>query len=225
MRQISGVITSHTLEPLGTPALVVELPQQITFNAGQFVMAYHPEAEAAVRTRLFPINISPNKIVFDHVPSPSWVPGQSIDFLGPLGNPFSPPPTSRNWLLLSLGDHPERLLPLLDIGLTQSISMAFWSKNPLPNLPADIERPVAPEDAISWADYIAIELTSTDAPMDFQPLRYELLDLRSSLIQVMVDVPTPCGFGGCQACAIPHRKSWSLACQQGLVRKFEDIRG
>ena len=223
MRHFPGVITSHTLEPLGTPALVVELSQQLTFNAGQFVMAYHPEVDAAVRTRLFPISTSPNKIVFDHVPSPSWFPGQSVDFLGPIGNTFSPPPTSRNLLLLSLGEHPERLLPLLDLRHSQSVSIAFWSKKPLPNLPADIERPVAPEDAISWADYIAFEFSSPDTPIDFQPLRYELLDLRTSLIQVLVDVPTPCGFGGCQACAIPHGKNWSLACQQGLVRKFEAI--
>ena len=224
MRQIPGVISSHTLEPLGTPTLVVELSQPMTISAGQFVMAYHPNVETTARTRLFPINSSPTRIVFDHVPDPSWFPGKAIDFLGPIGNTFSPPATSQNWLLLSLGNHPERLLPLLNVGHTQSASVAFWSKMPLPSLPAAIERPVAPEDAVDWADFIAIELPGPYWPANYRPLHSELLDRKISLIQALVDVPTPCGLGGCQACVIPHRKGWILACQKGLVHNFEDIR-
>jgi hypothetical protein len=224
MRQIPGIISSHSLEPLGTPSLVVELSQHVTISAGQFIMAFHPDAEVAARTRLFPIDISSTRIVFDHVPSPSWFPGQTIDFLGPIGNTFSPSSTSRNWLLLSFGNHPERLLPLIDLGRTQSASVAFWSNKLIPSLPADIERPVAPEDALDWAEFIAIELAEPYWPASNHSLRNELHDRKISLIQALVDVPTPCGLGGCQACAIPHKNSWILACQQGLVHNFEDIR-
>jgi hypothetical protein len=91
-------------------------------------------------------------------------------------------------------------------------------------LAADIERPVAPEDALDWAEFIAIELPGSYWPVPHQALRMELFEQGASEVQALVDVPTPCGFGGCQACAIQQRKGWVLACQKGLVRDIEDIR-
>lgn len=224
MRPSTGVISSHTLEPIGTPALVVEFSTAIIFGVGQFMLAYQPEAGEAFRSRLFPVSISPQQIVFDHVPSPSWLPGEKIDMLGPIGNTFSPPATARNWHLISLGQHPERLLPLLKLASAQSASVAFWSATTLAGLPANVERPVAAEDVINWADFIAIELAGSEWPDGHRVLREELMHKSNASIQVLVDVPTPCGFGACQTCAMPQRGGWILTCQMGLVRQFEEFR-
>jgi hypothetical protein len=41
----------------------------------------------------------------------------------------------------------------------------------------------------------------------------------------MINLPTPCGIGGCQACSIPGRRSLQLACQSGLIHRLETILG
>ena len=185
-------------------------------GAGQFVLAHHPNESAAARSRLFPITLGSDHIAFDHVPSPAWLPGQEIDFLGPLGNPFSPPPAARNWLLLSLGNHPERMLPLLESGRSQSASIALWSKKNIPGLPADVEGPSSPEEAVPWADYVAIELCDPYWPDTHRSLKDDLHIRKPALIQVLINVPTPCGIGGCQACACsPAQKAICLHARRG----------
>jgi hypothetical protein len=220
-----AVITSHTLEPLGKPALTLQLSGEAIIGAGQFLLAHLPGTSDAVRTRLFPIQISENRITCDHLPGPAWLPGSEVQLLGPLGKAFSPPALAHKWLMISVGYHPERLLPLLELGRAQSASMAFWSQNRLAALPADVERPVELNEVVAWADFVAIEIPGLDWPEEFKSLHTQLLQLGSGIIQALVDLPTPCGLGGCQACAVPQDKSWSLACQSGLVLSMEQIRG
>lgn len=194
-------------------------------GAGQYVLANLPGTTDALRTRLFPIEVTANLFSTDLIPGPAWLPGRTVEILGPLGKPFLPPEPARLWFMLSLGDHPERLLPLLEVGRRQSVSMAFWSIQPLPSLPSDIERPVEIVDAVDWADFIAIELPGLDWPGEYISLRSQLLQRKDATIQILVDVPTPCGLGACQACAIPERKGWSLGCQSGLVLSLEQTNG
>ena len=225
MQSHKAVITSHTLEPLGKPVLTIEFPAGITIGTGQFVLANLPGNSDPLRTRLFPIEFAVNGFTSDFLPGPAWLPGLTMEILGPFGKPFLPPDTARRWFLLSLGDHPGRLLPLLQLGRTQSASMAFWSKEPRPFLPSDVEHPAELVEAIDWADFIAIELPGLDWPGEFISLRSQLLQRKDATIQILVDVPTPCGLGACQACAIPERKGWSLGCQSGLVLSLEQTNG
>lgn len=194
-------------------------------GAGQFLLASLPGSIEALRSRLFPIQISTEGFTCDHIPGLEWLPGRTVDVLGPLGNPFSPPEIAHRWLVLSLGYHPERLLPLLDLGRAQSASMAFWSNQRLASLPSDIERPVELAEAVDWADFIAIELPGPEWPEGYLPLHSQLMNRKGVITQVLVDVPTPCGLGACQVCAVPQRKGWRLGCQSGLVLSMEQIRG
>ncbi len=225
MRQIPATVLSQSLEPLGTPVPIVQLSQQTSTQPGQFYLAFHHDDQVASRSRLFPINISNDVLRFDQVPNPSWLPGQTVDLLGPLGNGFTPPTESRRWLLLSFGDHPERLYPLLDMGRERSASFAFWAHRPLSELPADIERPVTPAEGLTWADFIAIELTGHNWPANYEDLYKPLTDRLLSTVQALIDIPTPCGIGGCLGCVLPGTKEVRLACQQGLVRDFGEIGG
>ena len=225
MQPLRATIRTHTLEPLGKPALTLAFSEAITLGAGQFVLAHLPGSNAALRTRLFPVQISNDGFTCDHIPDPAWLPGRVVEVLGPLGKPFSPPHMTSHWLMLSLGVHPERLLPLLESGRVQSASMAFWSEQIPPSLPSDVERPVELGEAIDWADFIAIELPGPDWPERYLALRSQLTLGKAAAVQALVDVPTPCGFGVCQACAVPQRKGWSLGCQSGLVLSMEQIHG
>lgn len=224
MQHTTGHVTAHSLEPLGIPCLELQPADPLSIAAGQFILGFIPLEATTARFRLFPVRISPDRIVFDHVPDATWFPGRKIDILGPIGNPFSPPAAARRWLMLSLGGHPERLLPLLDAGATQSASLAFWSDGPIPTLAPEVERPASPKDAVDWADFIAIELDGPQWPETPGTFARDHLHRVLAPVQVLIDVPTPCGLGGCQACALPGGKGYSLACQVGLVRPFEELR-
>jgi hypothetical protein len=224
MRQLSARITSHSLEPLGIPALVLRFLEPMSISPGQFVLAYLPDSKDAVRTRLFPTAIGDLGFTSDHLPGPAWQPGETLDLLGPLGKPFSPPEDTDRWLLLSLGNHPERLLPLVDLGGKRSASITFWAKVPSPWLPSFVERPAKPEEAVGWAEFIALELPGLDWPEEFASLWEALQDQSRCVLQALVDVPTPCGLGACQACSLPSGRQWQLGCQSGLVVAMEAIR-
>jgi hypothetical protein len=224
MRQLSAKITTHSLEPLGVPALVVQFLEPASLNPGQFLLAYLPGSKEAIRTRLFPTLISNQGFTSDHLPGPAWRPGETLNLLGPLGKPFTPPENTDRWFLLSLGNHPERLLPLIDLGGERSASIAFWAKGRSPWLPSFVERPVEPEEAVGWADFIALELPGLDWPQEFTPLWEFLQDQARCVRQALVDVPTPCGMAACQACALPSKGHWQLGCQSGLIVPMEAIR-
>jgi hypothetical protein len=224
MRQLSARITRHSLEPLGVPALVVQFMEPASLSPGQFLMAYLPGSKDAIRTRLFPTSISDQGFTSDYVPGPAWRPGETLDLLGPLGKPFTPPQNSNRWFLLSLGSHPERLLPLIALGEERSASIAFWANSQSPWLPSFVECPVEPEEAVSWAKYIALELPGLDWPQEYTPLWEHIRDQARCVLQALVDVPTPCGMAACQACALPSKGHWQLGCQSGLIVAMEAIR-
>lgn len=225
MQQIKALISAHTLEPMAKPAVILEFPEKIQIRAGQFILAALPGDPVPTRSRLFPIMVDEHKVTFDHLPTASWHPGREVDLIGPLGNHFKPPAQAGRWLCISLGLHPERLFPLLQEGKGGAVSIAFWSEKKIPNLPLEIERPVNPMDAIGWADFIAVERSGKEWPEEYRALRASLMDQTTAATQVLIDVPTPCGLGLCQTCAIPSGKSWSLACQCGLVHTIEVLRG
>ncbi len=225
MQQRKASIKAHTLEPMGTPAPVLVFSEQININAGQFILAALPGDPAPTRTRLFPTMVNGDEVTFDHLPTSAWHPGRDVDLIGPIGNRFTPPTQAGRWLCISLGLHPERLFPLLKDGTRVSASIAFWSHKTILTLPSEIERPVDPVDAIGWADFIVVELPGTGWPEEHRALGISLRDQTTAATEVLIDVPTPCGLGLCQTCAVPSGHSWSLACQSGLVHSIEVLRG
>jgi hypothetical protein len=52
---------------------------------------------------------------------------------------------------------------------------------------------------------------------------YPQLRSHASKVQLLFNLPTPCGIGGCQACSIPGYKLLQLACQAGLIHPLEDF--
>ena len=127
-------------------------------------------------------------------------------------------------MLISLGHHPERLLPLVQAGIQTGAAIAFWSENQVASLPALVERPTEADEALEWADFIALEINEYDWQHVDEGL-FSKLKRHASKAQLMVNIPTPCGIGGCQACSIPGRKSIHLACQTGLIHPLESILG
>ena len=91
---------------------------------------------------------------------------------------------------------------------------ASYEINPLRLLP----------DALAWADFLAL-----DAPLPRLAELRSLLGLRPDqhlpcLAQVLVETPMPCGgVAECGVCAVPARRGWKLACQDGPVFNLDEL--
>lgn len=155
-----------------------------------------------------------------------WQPGSSLRLLGPMGSGFTLPTPLRRLALAVFEDSPAHLLGLARQANQQGAEVALFAESPLPALPAWLEAsPLAAlPEAISWADFLALDL-----PAQALPRLRQQLDLPSQAgcpcpAQALVRLPMPCGaVAECGACAISVRRGWRLACKDGPVFNLNDL--
>lgn len=201
---------------------------------GQYLMAWSPDDRSApLATVCYPAGLPdanhPERQemrVTAEIPD-TWSPGTPLLLRGPLGRGFSPPREARRVALAAVADSPSRLLPLVPWALDRRAALTLFSDSPLPPLPAAVE--IIPlsglAEALSWADYLAVDLE-----------RGQLERVRSILglapgeglpcpAQALVSSPVPCGgMSGCGACAVPGRgHHWRLACEDGPVFDLAEL--
>jgi hypothetical protein len=212
------------LEPEGLAAWI-ECPQAALPIAGQYLLAHDPADWAApLGTSLFPAALAQGAFLAASPVPPGWAPGMRLKLRGPLGQGFTLPSTARRVLLVGLGEHISRLMPLVQLALAQSAALALAADTPLPHLPAAVEaHPLeALEELLPWADYLAIDL-----PLHKLPELRSLLGESARLVemaQALVYIPMPCaGIGECGVCAVPSQRGWKLACSDGPVFNLKEI--
>ena len=182
-----------------------------------------PGQTQALSDVCLPVQIRGESLLFEPPAGKIWLPGEQLEFWGPLGKPFDPPPGCRKWLLLAPEGHLGRLLPLVEQGLDQGISLAAWASQPLPSLPPAVELLTGIPEGLAWADYIAVDLGELDRSQS-QALNAEDLDhARAKKIEALITPPMPCGFGGCGVCAVKARRGWNLACVDGPVFDWKSL--
>ena len=157
-----------------------------------------------------------------------WEPGTRLALRGPLGRGFHLPENQRRLALVAAGESLSRLLPLASAALEGEAAVTLFSDMPLPDLPAALEAyPLgALPEALSWADFLAIDLPIEDLP----GLRDRLGLVPGSQLpfpgMVLVHAPMPCaGLGECGACGVRTRRGWKLACVDGPVFDVKDLIG
>jgi len=224
MRRELARIEALTLEPLGEPAVQIACPEAVIPDPGQAVLAIEPGSDAPYRIVLYATRLKPEGFITDQPPEPGWLPGTALDLLGPVGQGFSPPVTTHRWLLLGVGMTPKRLWPLIDMGIERGIALSVWADGALPTLPPQVEFMPDLGEALSWADYLAVETRAED-----------LMRLRSLLgltpenhvaipAEALIPTALPCGIGACQGCGVESREGWLLACKEGPVFDLETLR-
>jgi dihydroorotate dehydrogenase electron transfer subunit len=154
-------------------------------------------------------------------PTPTeWNPGTDLELVGPLGHGFDLPHNIQRLGLVALGETVSRLMPLVRQMAQSHCGMTLFTDLPLPRIPDALEAyPLASlGEALDWPDFIAFDL-----PME------RLSDLRDMLglserdglpcpAQVLVTTPMLCaGMAQCGVCAVPARRGWKLACEDGPV--------
>lgn len=220
MRTYTGKVAELQADHLGRPTAWVACPPGAIPAPGQYLKAHVPALTGEVLpATLFASEISSQGFrALPPIP-PEWLPGTELSLWGPLGNGFRMERTARHLGLVSLKDA-SRLSLLIPSALEQGADITLFADLPVPPLPASVE--VAPlsalPEALSWADFLALEMTLAELP----GLR-SLFGLKPEQhlpcpAQALIYTAMPCaGMAECGACAVPTRRGWKLACLDGPV--------
>jgi hypothetical protein len=227
MRTYTGRVIELRLDANRLIEARIACPAGAVPAPGQYVQALDAHnPDDALAWTIFPGEIAPGSFVAA-APIPSgWTPGMELRLRGPLGKGFHLPLGTHRIALAGLGKSVTRLLPLAAAALAADVSAALFFDAPLPALPSSLEiYPLASlPDALTWADFIALDL----------PLQ-KLGDLRVYLrltrdqnlvcpAQALIMTSMPCAATAeCGTCGVPTHRGWKLACQDGPVFDLRDI--
>jgi dihydroorotate dehydrogenase electron transfer subunit len=104
---------------------------------------------------------------------------------------------------------------------------ALFTDLPLPRMPALLEAyPLASlVEALDWPDFLVVDL-----PIEKLPELKNMLGLSEGSrltcpAQALVTTSMPCtGLAQCGACAVPTRRGWKLACEDGPVFDLHQLK-
>ena len=150
----------------------------------------------------------------------TWGPGTNLDLVGPLGHGFSLPRNILRLGLAALGETVSRLMPLVHLAGKSHVGMTLFTDLSLPKLPAVVEvYPLASlHGSLDWPDFMVL-----DVPLERLAVLRDVLGLPLTTglpcpAQVLITSPFPCaGMAHCGVCAVPARRGWKLACEDGPV--------
>jgi hypothetical protein len=234
MQTDTGKISLIQMNPNEERAAQLECNSKMIPRPGQYLQAHNlDEPDSALGWSLFPTGLPSSIDNFQNYtplslgPIPkSWHPGSTLELRGPLGHGFDLPALSR-LALIALGESASRLLPLVRPALNNKADIVVFSAAPLPTLTSAIEiQPIsALPEAISWADFLALDLPAENLPTLRKTLGLDFYDPLPCPAQALITIPMPCaGIGECGACAIPlRRKGYALACKDGPVFNLNQL--
>jgi hypothetical protein len=228
MHVYEGIVREvHWQDGMGRTAWI-ECAKAAVPAPGRYVMAWSPEeAEAPLATPLWAARIEATGFLAAAPIPAAWEPGAALQLRGAHGSGFNPPANLRRLALASLGQDIARLQPLLLEALEQDAAVALFADHTLPSLPSAVEaNPLeALGEALTWADYLALDLPAQRIPDLSGLLRVERGARNLPCpVQALVYLPMPCGgLADCGACAVETRGGWKLACDDGPVFDLIDL--
>ena len=141
-------------------------PQNLIPEPGQYLLVQDPASDSPLPVPVFNAGSVPGGFLVAPPIPRIWQPGTSLSLRGPLGRGFSLPASARRVALVSLGETPARLKPVLATALDQSAALVLVSDLDLSDLPPAVEiQPVsALAEVAHWADYLAIDMPRESLP-------------------------------------------------------------
>jgi NAD(P)H-flavin reductase len=228
MRVYDGIVREIQLQSGTGRTAWIACPKSAIPAPGRYVMAWSPEdADAPLATPLFAARIEADGFLAAAPVPTIWEPGSAIQLRGPLGRGFAPPGNLRRLALANLGEGIAHLQPLLWNALDQGAAVALFTDLPAPGLPSAVEvsLPEGLSEALTWADYLAVDL-----PAEQIPALSRLLGLEQAVralpcpAQALVHLAMPCGgLADCGACGVETRGGWKLVCNDGPVFELIDL--
>ncbi|MFZ5881105.1 MAG: hypothetical protein ACOY0R_17185 [Chloroflexota bacterium] len=198
-------------------------PPQLVPAPGQYLLA-HDGSDSPLAVSVFPAGPAVDGFLAAPSLPRAWTPGTPLHLRGPLGRGFSLPSAARRVALLAWDDSPARLLALLPQALGQGAAVTLVSRATPQELPAEVEvQPLrALDEALAWADFLAVDAGRESLP----GLRSRLAAWNQAAVQVLVRAEMPCGgLAECGVCAVRVRSGWRMACKEGPVFDWSELRG
>jgi len=232
MQRDTGIIKVVQMEVEGIRTARIDCPSKLIPSPGKYTLAYNPgEPDSVLGWPLFlmgfatSLEATGDPPLLGPIPT-SWNPGNSLNLRGPIGLGFKLPSTVRRVALAAFGDTPSRLLPLISPALESGADVAIFSPVIPPTLPPAVEiHPLsALPNALSWADFLAIDLPVEELPKLSTYLGWDSFSRLPCLAQALIWTPMPCGaMAGCGACAVPAHRGYKLACKDGPVFDLNEL--
>lgn len=217
---------SEVYEENGGPAGRLRCGAGLVPSPGQYVMADLSgpgKSASSLGVPLFTAGHVENGFNFAGPTPERWTPGTRLALRGPLGRGFQVPREARRVVLAALDGSAARLVALVPGLLEQGAGIVLVCKGRFAELPEAVEvQPLEMLGGLSrWADYLAMDV-SREALPDFMQ---RLGKSRHIPAQVLVRAPMPCGaMAECGACALQNSRGWKLACKDGPVFDWRDLR-
>ena len=195
---------------------------------GQYLLvgeANH-DSDSPLPVPVFYTDLAPEGFIGAPLTHEAWGPGQELYLRGPLGRGFDLPIAARKVALVAFDDPPVRLLGLIQPALRQDAAVVLVCDYASERLPDEVEvQPLsALADVLSWADYMALDVTREHMPQLSERLAglKQYPAVRES--QVLVRTAMPCGgVAECGVCAASGKSGWKLACKDGPVLDWRDL--
>jgi hypothetical protein len=197
-------------------------------SVGQYVLAsFLDDLEAVLGNPIFMVGKSLQGFWADSLYPAAWAPGTNLDLVGPLGHGFDLPRNIQRLGLVALGETVSRLMPLVHLTALTKGGMTLFTDLTLPMLPVALEvYPLASlKESLDWPDFMAL-----DVPLPHLAELREVLGLSEGdglpcPAQVLVTTPIPCaGMAQCGVCAVPSRRGWKMACEDGPVFDLNSLK-
>ncbi len=221
MGNATGRVSELRLDANGQVEVFITCNENVVPLAGQYLLALNTnDGDAVLGQAVYLVEKSRHGFWGSSSLPVTWELGTHLELIGPLGHGFTLPRVTQRLSLVALGQAVSRLMPVLaQIDPTQT-RIALYTDLKLPYLPAMVEaHPLAVlKDELVWPDFFAL-----DMPIE------KLADLRQILALtdgahltcpavVLITTAMPCaGMAQCGACAVPARRGWKLACEDGPV--------
>lgn len=192
-----------------------------------------PQWHPYLREQWWPVSIGDNRLVVERPGDVVYEPGQAVNVLGPVGEPFRYRRSLRHVMLIAYDTPPTALVPMIPLVLAHPaditlVLLGSAVEYRTEHLPKEVE--VVHGDAdLNWPDRVKIagfadQVFAVVNP-DNEMLRFGKIWRLFNELRAHIDANylfgvfrpvLPCGAGACQACLIPMKgHSPRLACMDG----------
>lgn len=220
---------------------LAESPGRI--KPGQFLLAkatdsWHPY----LRDPWWPVDMTSDFLVVERPIAERYDPGQVVDVLGFVGQPYRFRRNLRNVLLIAHETPPTPLLLTVPWLLSNNIAVTLVltgtaREYDTSHLPEQLEVIRGDDDGFAWPDqvmtagwadqvFVAVDTTAEFAR--FRDVLDHFSELRASTPQSFLwgvfRPPLPCGSGACGACILSMRQGESLVCTDGPAFDLSQVR-
>jgi NAD(P)H-flavin reductase len=202
-------------------------------KAGQSVLARLGDGwDPYLREQWWPVGVANGVLTVERPAESIYEPGQVINLIGAIGQPFRFRRTLRNVLLIVYETEPAPLILMIHALLANRISVTLIllgtaSVYTTAHLPAEVEVITGDTEmswpnrvtTVGWADQVFVVTPQADEIGHFRRIWDLFTQLRAEIPQSYlfgVFRPLlPCGLGACSACMLRIRGNSALACTQG----------